>query len=80
MESAPSTPNEGIDMTMRTPDSAAGDSFDLGSVEAAVAVAIRAPSIYNTQPWCGTSGRMGSTYERTAGGNSPWSIPTGTPC
>jgi len=38
-------------MTMRTPDSAAGDSFDLGSVEAAVAVAIRAPSIYNTQPW-----------------------------
>jgi len=25
--------------------------FDLASVEAAVAVAIRAPSIYNTQPW-----------------------------
>lgn len=37
-------------MTMGTPDSA-GDSFDLDSVEAAVAVAIRAPSIYNTQPW-----------------------------
>ena len=46
----PSTPNEGIDMTIRTSDPAAGDSFDLGSVEAAVAVAIRAPSIYNTQP------------------------------
>src|SRR4051794_39294469 len=25
--------------------------FDLASVEAAVTVAIRAPSIYNTQPW-----------------------------
>ena len=47
----PRTSNEGIDMTIRTPDPAAGDSFDLGSVEAAVAVAIRAPSIYNTQPW-----------------------------
>ena len=39
------TPNEGIDVTMRTPNPAAGDSFDLGSIEAAVAVASRAPSI-----------------------------------
>ena len=34
-----------------TGDQAAGSSFDLASVQAALAVAVRAPSIHNTQPW-----------------------------
>lgn len=34
-----------------TGDHAAGSSFDLASVQAALTVAVRAPSIHNTQPW-----------------------------